>query len=134
MAQTTKTTDEQIEEMILKGEQEILAGIRAIEGLRGEWSVRLAPRRLLIGLVGEDKKMGPNCIEISFGRDLFEKKDIWEAQIGNRGSFDLTPGNERLVFFQDAGLILGSDFIQGLKERLNGDFMSAYNEIIYKNR
>lgn len=126
MAQATKTTDEQIEELILKGEQEILDGIRAIEGLRGEWSVRLTPRRLVIGLVD---KMGNNCIEIYFGRDLFEKKDTWEAQIGSRGPFDLTPGNERLVFFQDAGLILGSDFIQELEEKLNGDFMSAFKEI-----
>ena len=131
MVQTAKTTDEQIEELILKGEQEILEGIRAIEGLRGEWSVRLTPRRLVIGLV---HKMGNNCIEIYFGRDLFEKQDIWEAQVGSRGPFDLTPGNERLVFYQDAGLILGSDFIQGLKERLNGDFMSTYNELIYQNR
>ena len=126
-----KTTDEQIEEMILKGEQEILAGIRSIKGLRGEWSVRLTPRRLVIGLVD---KMGNNCIEINFGRDFFEKKDIWEAQVGSRGSFDIAPGSERLVFYQDAGLILGSDFIQGLKERLNGDFMSTYNELIYQNR
>lgn len=131
MVRATKTTDEQIVEMIQKGEQEILEGIRAVKGLRGEWSVRLTPRRLVIGLVD---KMGNNCIEIYFGRDLFEKEDIWEAQVGSRGPFDLAPGSERLVFYQDAGLILGSDFIQGLKERLNGDFMSAYNELIYENR
>lgn len=130
MARKT-TKDEQIEVLILKGEQEILKGIRSIKGLRGEWSVRLTPRRLVIGLVD---KMGNNCIEIYFGRDLFEKGDIWEAQIGSRGPFDLAPGSERLVFYQDAGLILGSDFIQGLKERLNGDFMSTYNELIYQNR
>lgn len=46
MVQTAKTTDEQIEEMILKGEQEILAGIRAIEGYRiayksRKWNSRL---------------------------------------------------------------------------------------------
>lgn len=120
------TTEERIEELILKGEQEILAGIRAIEGLRGEWSVRLTPRRLVIGLVD---KMGNNCIEIYFGRDFYEREDIWEAQVGSRGPFDLTPGNERLVFFQDAGLILGSDFTRDLKERLNGDFMSDFKEI-----
>ena len=131
MVQTTKTTEELIEELNDLYEGEILEGIQAIEGLRGEWSVRLTPRRLVIGLVD---KMGNNCIEIYFGRDLFEKKDIWEAQVGSRGAFDLTPGNERLVFYQDAGLILGSDFIQGLKERLNGDFMSTYNELIYQNR
>lgn len=125
MARKT-TKDEQIEVLILKGEQEILKGIRSIKGLRGEWSVRLTPRRLVIGLVD---KMGNNCIEIYFGRDLFEKKDTWEAQIGSRGPFDLTPGNERLVFYQDAGLILGSDFIQELEEKLNGDFMSAFKEI-----
>lgn len=129
-----KTTEELTEELNDLYEGEILEGIQAIEGLRGEWSVRLTPRRLLIGLTEEGKKMGPNYIEINFGRDFLDKEDSWEAQIGNRGAFDLTPGNERLVFFQDAGLILGSDFIQGLKERLNGDFMSTYNELIYQNR
>ncbi|WP_296122034.1 hypothetical protein [uncultured Porphyromonas sp.] len=130
MARKT-TKDEQIEVLIENYEVEILKGIKGIQGLRGKWSVRLTPRRLVIGLVD---KMGNNCIEIYFGRDLFEKEDIWEAQIGSRGPFDLAPGSERLVFYQDAGLILGSDFIQGLKERLNGDFMSTYNELIYQNR
>lgn len=134
MVQVTKTTDEQIEELILSYEVEILAGIEATEGLRGGWGVRLTPGRLQIGLLDDDKRIDRNCIEIYFGYDYLEKKDSWEAQIGNRGAFDLTPGNERLVFFQDAGLILGSDFIQGLKERLNGDFMSTYNELIYQNR
>lgn len=62
MVQVTKTTDEQFEELIQEMEQEILEGIRAIEGLRGEWGVRLAPRRLVIGLEEEDKSIGNDCI------------------------------------------------------------------------
>lgn len=133
MAQTTKTTDERIEELIKSYEVEIFTGIVAIEGLPGRWGVRLTPGRLQIGLLDDDKRIDRNCIEIYFGYDYLEKKNAWQANIGSRGAFDLTPGTERLTFYQGAGIILGSDFIQGLKERLNGDFMSTYNELIYKN-
>lgn len=129
MVQTAKTTDEQIEELIFKGEQEILEGIRAIEGLRGEWGVRLTPGRLQIGLVDDDKRIDRNCIEIYFGYDYLEKKNAWQANIGSRGAFDLTPESERLTFYQGAGIILGSNFIQELEEKLNGDFMSVFKEI-----
>lgn len=129
MTQTTKTTEELIEELNDLYEGEILEGVRAIEGLRGEWGVRLTPRRLQIGLVDDDKRIDRNCIEVYFGYDYLEKRDCWEAQIGNRGTFDLTPGSERLVFFQDAGLILSSDFMQELEERLNGDYMGVFKEI-----
>lgn len=129
MVQTTKTKDEQIEELIKSYEVEILAGIGAIEGLPGEWGVRLTPGRLQIGLLDDDKRIDRNCIEIYFGYDYLEKKNAWQANIGSRGAFDLTPGIERLTFYQGAGIILGSDFIQELEEKLNGDFMSAFKEI-----
>lgn len=129
MARKT-TKDEQIEVLIENYEVEILKGIKGIQGLRGKWGVRLTPGRLQIGLVDDDNRIDRNCIEIYFGYDYLEKRNVWQANIGSRGAFDLTPGSEeRLTFYIGTGLILGSDFIQGLKERLNGDFMCAVKKI-----
>lgn len=131
MAQVTKTTDEQIEELILSYEVEILAGIEATEGLRGGWGVRLTPGRLQIGLLDDDKRIDRNCIEIYFGYDYLEKKSIWQANIGSRGAFDITPRSERMNFYIGAGLILSSDLVQNrLKQALRDDFMDAYRKII----
>lgn len=126
----TKTTDERIEELIKFYEVGIWKGINEIDGLPGAWDVRLTPGRLQIGLLDDDKRIDRNCIEIYFGYDYLEKKNVWQANIGSRGAFDITPGSERLTFYQGAGMILGSDYVQQwLEEMLNGDFMNAFKEI-----
>lgn len=131
MVQVTKTTDEQIEELIKSYEMEILEGIGAIEGLRGEWSVRLTPGRLQIGLVDTYESIDRNCIEIYFGYDYPGMKSIWEANIGTRGAFALGEGSERMNFYIGAGLILSSDLVQHkLKKSLRDDFMGSYRRII----
>lgn len=124
------TKDEQIEVLIENYEVEILKGIKGIQGLRGKWGVRLTPGRLQIGLVDDDNRIDRNCIEIYFGYDYLEKRNVWQANIGSRGAFDLTPGSDRLTFYIGAGLILGSDFMQELKQLLKGDFMDTYKEIM----
>lgn len=125
------TTEERIEELIKSYEWDIRNEIKGIEGLPGRWDVRLTPGRLQIGLVDPYESIERNCIEIYFGYDYLEKKSIWQANIGSRGAFDLTPGNERMNFYIGAGLILSSDLVQNrLKQALRDDFMDAYRKII----
>lgn len=129
------TKDALVWELIKSYEVEIRKGIEGIEGLPGVWGVWLTPGRLQIGLLDDDGRIDRHCIEVCFGRDVLMGKEVWEANIGSRGAFDLTPGSGRLTFYIGAGLILGSHYVQQeLKERLNGDFMSAYTEIINQNR
>ena len=131
MAQATKTTDEQIEELIRKGEQEILDGIRAIGGLPGRWGVRLTPGRLQIGLIDPYESIERNCIEIHFGYDYPGMKSIWEANIGTSGAFPVVEGSERINFYIGAGLILSSALVQDkLKKSLSDDFMDSYRRIL----
>lgn len=124
------TTEQRIEELIKGYEMGIRKLIKGIEGLPGEWGVRLTPGRLQIGLLDDDKRIDRNCIEIYFGYDYLEKKNVWQANIGSRGAFDITPGSERLTFYQGAGIILGNEYVQQwLEESLNGDFMEDFKEI-----
>ena len=125
------TTDAQVVELIQRTEEEIRKGIEGIKGLPGVWDVWLTTAgRLQIGMRERDGRIDRHCIEIYFGTILYPKEGVWDAQIGDRGAFDLTPGSDRLTFYIGAGLILGSDFMQELKQLLKGDFMGAYKEIM----
>lgn len=125
------TTEERIEELIKSYEWDIRNDIKAIEGLPGEWGVRLTPGRLQIGLVDTYGGIERNCIEIYFGYDYPMMKSVWEANIGTRGAFDIEEGNERLNFYIGAGVILSSDLVQNkLKKSLRDDFMDAYRKIL----
>ena len=126
-------TDERIEELIKSYEWGIRNEIREIEGLPRPryWGVRLTPGRLQIGLLDPYGSIERNCIEIYFGYDYLEKKSIWQANIGSRGAFDITPRSERMNFYIGAGLILSSDLVQNrLKQALRDDFMDSYRRIL----
>lgn len=127
----TMTTEERIEELIKSYEWDIRNGIKGIEGLPGEWGVRLTPGRLQIGLVDPYESVERNCIEIYFGYDYPGMKSVWEANIGTRGAFALGEGSERMNFYIGAGLILSSDLVQNkLKKSLRDDFMDSYRRIL----
>lgn len=131
MEQATKTRDERIKELIKSYEWNIRNEIKGIEGLPGRWGVRLTPGRLQIGLVDPYGSIECNCINICFGYDYPKMKRIWEANIGTRGAFYLSPGSERMNFYIGAGLILSSDLVQNkLRESLTCDFMDSYRRIL----
>lgn len=131
MEQTTKTTDEQVEELIKSYEWDIRNGIKGIEGLPGRWGVRLTPGRLQIGLIDPYGSIERNCIEIYFGYDYKGMKRVWEANIGTSGAFALAEWSERMNFYIGAGLILSSDLVRNkLRKSLMCDFMDSYRRIL----
>lgn len=127
------TTEERIKELIKSYENDILKGIRAIEGLPRPWywGVSLTPGRLQIGLIDPYGSIERNCIEIHFGYDYPKMKSVWEAYISTSGAFALAERSERMNFYIGAGMILSSDLVQNkLKKSLSDDFMGSYRRIL----